>query len=302
MTELRWILLVMGLAVIAAIYVVGRRNRRTTASDAAQTLTESFVPQLDQSVRAKARAVTPLLMSNDDGMNDLPPMHADVDVIADASSVVHVPMTSIYQPVIAEPAPIASDMSTGAFIAAQAQAQRSEPTMRTVEPARTASALPPSPEMEPIPVAAPVVAKAIKKSASRKIVALRLSAGSERVDGARLKPLLEAAGLRHGKYSIYHRLHGDSAPLFSVASMVEPGTFDPYAMSGVQFPGVTIFMQLPGPIDGSEMFAQMLACARELEQGIGGLLQDERGLPLTEQRAQRLRDDVADFLHLLGHG
>jgi cell division protein ZipA len=82
--------------------------------------------------------------------------------------------------------------------------------------------------------------------------------------------------------------------------MVEPGTFDVHAMSGVQFPGVTIFTQLPGPIDGSEMFSQMLACARELEQGIGGLLQDERGLPLTEQRAQRLREDVADFTHLLG--
>jgi hypothetical protein len=30
------------------------------------------------------------------------------------------------------------------------------------------------------------------------------------------------------------------------------------------------------------------------------LLQDERGLPLTEQREQRLRDDVENFVHLLG--
>jgi FtsZ-interacting cell division protein ZipA len=71
-------------------------------------------------------------------------------------------------------------------------------------------------------------------------------------------------------------------------------------MSGVQYPGVTIFAQLPGPIPGGEMVEQMLTCARELEQRIGGLLQDERGLPLTEQRAQRLHDDVADFMHLLG--
>ena len=59
-------------------------------------------------------------------------------------------------------------------------------------------------------------------------------------------------------------------------------------------------MQLPGLIAGGEMLTQMLACARQLEQGCGGLLQDERGLPLTEQREQRLRDEVDDFLHLLG--
>jgi cell division protein ZipA len=139
-----------------------------------------------------------------------------------------------------------------------------------------------------------------KVTSSRKIVAMRLAAGSDCVEGARLKSLLEGAGLRHGRYGIFHRAHTDGTSLFSVASMVEPGTFDPYAMSGVQFPGVTIFMQLPGPLDGDEMLGQMLACARELERGIGGLLQDERGLPLTEQRAQRLCDEVADFMHLLG--
>jgi cell division protein ZipA len=120
------------------------------------------------------------------------------------------------------------------------------------------------------------------------------------VDGAKLKSLLESANLRHGKYSIYHRMHDDGSSLFSVASMVEPGTFDTAAMVGTQYPGVTIFMQLPGPIDGNEMFAQMLACGRQLEQGMTGILQDERGLPLTELREHRLRDDIADFLHLLG--
>ncbi|HTE42122.1 MAG TPA: cell division protein ZipA C-terminal FtsZ-binding domain-containing protein, partial [Steroidobacteraceae bacterium] len=132
----------------------------------------------------------------------------------------------------------------------------------------------------------------------RKIIALRLAADGS-VEGAKLKSLLEGAALVHGKYGIYHRLQGET-PLFSVASMVEPGTFDPFAMSGVQFPGVTLFLQLPGAMDGLEMVSSMIACARQLEQGMGGDLQDERGLSLTEQRERRLRDDAADFLHLLG--
>jgi len=231
--------------------------------------------------------------SSSDGLTDLPPMHAD---LRDAT-------TEPLQARSALPLDPQTSISTGAFIAAQAQPIQAQPAqVESFEGDDESVSLTSSSTSVPTPMPATPMetsSRPAKKPASRKIVALRLSAGSERVEGARLKSLLEAAGLRHGKYSIYHRLH-DELPLFSVASMVEPGTFDPYAMSGVQFPGVTLFTQLPGPIDGSEMFAQMLACARELEQGIGGLLQDERGLPLTEQRAQRLRDDVADFLHLLG--
>jgi FtsZ-interacting cell division protein ZipA len=295
--------------------------------DAPQRVREGAVPQLDQPVRIRERADLPLTISSrdraaaDDGMmDDLPPMHASdptnttsANSNAPLGAAAHTPIATSYQPIFSRQQP---SMTTGAFIAAQAR----EPVTRklyeqhvdkiAIAPAEVV-AMPSEDDVtnvraaEPAPPSAPTPTyqsadKLLKKPATRKIVALRLSAGNERVDGARLKSLFDATGLRHGKYNIFHRLHTDDSPLFSVASMVEPGTFDLHAMPSEQFPGVTIFTQLPGPIDGSEMLMQMLTCARELEQGIGGLLQDERGLPLTEQRAQRLRDDVADFTHLLG--
>jgi len=323
MTALRWILLVAGLVVIAAIYVIGRRNRRPSANEASLGMRDTFVPQLDQPVRIRERAVDPPITvsgrdyeSDSEIIDDLPPMHANdgfpkahADMLnPPLKAPVYTPMSTSYRPILSDTE--SSGMTTGAFIAQQSR----EPVTRklyeqssedkTSDPnelvAPTDERIDPPAVSPPVPPPQPTAARAPKKSATRKIVALRLSAGNERVEGTRLKSLLEAAGLRHGKYSIYHRLHNDESSLFSVASMVEPGTFDVHAMSGVLFPGVTIFTQLPGPIDGSEMLSQMLTCARELEQGIGGLLQDERGLPLTEQRAQRLREDVADFTHLLG--
>lgn len=141
--------------------------------------------------------------------------------------------------------------------------------------------------------------KVAPKSVSRKIIALRLAAGAERIGGSQLLSWLQDENLRHGKFNIFHRLHGSEA-VFSVASMVEPGTFDVTGMAEQQFPGVTMFMLLPGPLDGLVAFDQMLSCAQRLVHSMHGVLQDERGIKLLPHGIERLREDVLDFQHLLG--
>ncbi len=141
------------------------------------------------------------------------------------------------------------------------------------------------------------------KAEKRKIIALRLSSpATERFSGDRLRAALEAAGLTHGKYGIFHRLHGNSGSILSVASMVEPGAFDLETMGQTQFAGVTVFALLPGPVKAAQACDQLLECARYLEKTLGGELHDERGVPLTTQRVASLRDEVLDFEHLLGSG
>lgn len=134
-----------------------------------------------------------------------------------------------------------------------------------------------------------------KRIERRKILALRLAASPHRIDGARLSAALEAEALQHGKYAVYHRLHEDGVSIFSVASMVEPGTFDPETMAQTQYPGVTLFAQLPGPVPGMHALNELVACARRLQQTLGGTLQDDRGVPLTVHRIERLRQEVREF-------
>ncbi|HEY4366036.1 MAG TPA: cell division protein ZipA C-terminal FtsZ-binding domain-containing protein [Steroidobacteraceae bacterium] len=131
----------------------------------------------------------------------------------------------------------------------------------------------------------------------RKIIALRLAAGSQRLDGGQLRETLEAEDLQHGKYDVYHRLHDDGSSIFSVASMVEPGTFDRDKMPSTTYPGITLFAQMPGPIPGVVALNELVACGRRLQEVLGGTLQDERGVPLTVHRIERLRVEIRDFEH-----
>ncbi len=147
----------------------------------------------------------------------------------------------------------------------------------------------------------PPAASASKSSgnaARRKIIALRVPM-PQRVPGSQLLSLLQGECLQHGKFSIFHRMQ-NAGTVFSVASMVEPGTFDPQVMGEQQFPGVTLFMLLPGPVDGLVAYDQMLSCAQRIAHATGGVLQDERGSKLTPQTMEKLRDEVLDFQHLIG--
>ena len=129
----------------------------------------------------------------------------------------------------------------------------------------------------------------------RKILSLRLAVAPQKIEGAKLLESLLAESLQHGKYGIFHRLHADGNIVFSVASMVEPGTFDLEKMGETLYPGITMFTQLPGPVPGMHALNELVACARRLQANLGGTLQDERGVPLTVHRIERMRQEVREF-------
>jgi len=130
----------------------------------------------------------------------------------------------------------------------------------------------------------------------QKIVAMRVNAvAPARLEGARLKETMLAEGLEFGRYEIFHRLHTDGRPIFSVASLREPGTFDLQAMDATSYPGVTLFTVLPGPVGAADAVDDMMFTARALASQLGGALADERGIPLTPLRIARLREDALEY-------
>jgi cell division protein ZipA len=129
----------------------------------------------------------------------------------------------------------------------------------------------------------------------RKIIALRLAAPAQRYAGNSLRDALQSESLQHGRYDVFHRLQDDGISIFSVASMVEPGTFDLERMPSQHYSGVTMFAQLPGPVSGVQVLHDLVACGKRLQETLGGTLQDERGVPLTVHRIDRLRQEIVDF-------
>lgn len=135
---------------------------------------------------------------------------------------------------------------------------------------------------------------------ARRIVTVRLTGqGSSTFAGEALVVALRDAGLRHGKFGIFHRhdSRDESKVLFSVASLVEPGSFDLARLKTERYPGVSLFLALSGQVDGVAAFDDMMSTARMLAGKLGGELLDERGSRLSVQRERYLREEVIQFQH-----
>ena len=111
--------------------------------------------------------------------------------------------------------------------------------------------------------------------------------------------LLEAFlrnGLKFGDMNIFHRIQPASKVVqFSVASAVEPGTFDLSAMESFRTPGVSFFMQMPGPEEPLGVFEDMLAVTRDVAASLGADLKDEHQSVMTTQTIAHCRARIEDF-------
>jgi cell division protein ZipA len=139
-----------------------------------------------------------------------------------------------------------------------------------------------------------------ESEAPKKIVTLRLVArdgGAFRGDELILS--LRGIGLRHGKFGIFHRYDGndENRTVFSAASLVEPGSFDLANIKEQEIPGISLFLILPGPIEGVEAFDSMMEAARALAQTLDGELLDESGSTLSIQRERYMREEIIQYHH-----
>jgi cell division protein ZipA len=113
-----------------------------------------------------------------------------------------------------------------------------------------------------------------------------------------LMEAMDKAGLAFGDMQIFHYLenhNGRQHALFSVANMVEPGTFNPQAMDNFSTRGLVMFLQLPAPFDAIRAFDSMIAAARSLATSLEGIMYDSTHSVLTNQTISHLREDVIDY-------
>jgi cell division protein ZipA len=155
------------------------------------------------------------------------------------------------------------------------------------------------------PDSLPAAGTATPAALPDKIVTIRLLCRDKRgFAGDDLVLALRESGLRHGRFGIFHCFAPDAVesdpavvPVFSVASLTEPGSFDLTRLRNDSFPGVSLFMGLPGPVDGVVAFDQMVAAARAIAARLSGDLVDEQGSTLSIQRERYLREEVIQFQH-----
>lgn len=141
--------------------------------------------------------------------------------------------------------------------------------------------------VEPLPEQPPV---------EELIVMNVLAPDGEPFTGDQLFAALRGKGLKFGDMNIFHRLDAKTRNVnYSVANVVEPGTFDMADMEAFRSPGLCFFLQLPGPDDPSRVFEDMVAIARGVAADLGGELADEQRSHMAPQSVEHCRQRVTDF-------
>jgi cell division protein ZipA len=117
--------------------------------------------------------------------------------------------------------------------------------------------------------------------------------------GRSLLSILQSNEMYYGDKAIFHRYisqDGAESIAFSLAAMTEPGNFDLQKISQSSYPGLMIFMVLPGPYDPLMTFEQMLSTARQVASSLGGELCDAKRSNLTIQTIEHNREQVREFM------
>jgi cell division protein ZipA len=121
---------------------------------------------------------------------------------------------------------------------------------------------------------------------------------NQQMFGAALLPSLLTLGLKYGEMNIFHR-HEDNAGkgkvTFSLANIMNPGSFDLDSMETFATRGVSLFMTLPNAGDPFYVFEQMLNAAKQLAQEFNAQVLDDKRNVMTKQTEQHYLSKIREF-------
>ena len=128
-----------------------------------------------------------------------------------------------------------------------------------------------------------------------KIVQVHVLALDEPFTGPRLLEVLTASGMVFGEMDIFHKLDAQERVEFSLASALEPGSFELSSIEDFAGPGIILFLrvhELPEPL---RVFDDLLTVAQAIAMKLHGELRDETHSVMTPQTIDHYRQVIKDF-------
>ena len=113
--------------------------------------------------------------------------------------------------------------------------------------------------------------------------------------GQGLVEVLLDSGMTFGEMDIFHQLDDRGAQLFSLASAVEPGTFNLSSLDQFSTPGISLFMRVHELAAPLQVLDSMLSVANTIAQELNGEVRDETRSVMTPQTIEHCRQSITDF-------
>ncbi|MEE9319907.1 MAG: cell division protein ZipA C-terminal FtsZ-binding domain-containing protein [Granulosicoccus sp.] len=130
-----------------------------------------------------------------------------------------------------------------------------------------------------------------------KIITLHVVAPPDTLlNGPQLLNVFEQRGYHFGEMNIFHSMHEEKT-VFSVAKMVEPGFFDINDTESFATPGITLILQLPGPVPADVSFEVLISEAFEMAGELGATVLDGDRSTLSKQSVQHMRESIYEYMH-----
>ena len=132
-----------------------------------------------------------------------------------------------------------------------------------------------------------------------KIVTVYIAAhAGEKLRGPDIVVAAEKAGLTYGHMNVFHRLvegHPERGPVFSVANIMKPGSFDMAAIQELETPAIAFFLTLPAPVSALDAWDMMEPTAKRMGELLNGVVLDESRNALGRQRIQHIREELRAY-------
>jgi cell division protein ZipA len=276
MDNFRWILLAVGIVIIVIIYLISRKNKR------------EFYREDDDISGDLPEINTRHLDDLDEGVGEVRIIarNDDISLYTDESSVAE------RRDVKSEAEPesdleVAADTVNAAVDDVQVSGlDVAEPVAGTAPEIKVEAAASTPEEVEQ---------EAEAELAETVLILNIMARDGSTLSGDSINSVALASKMIFGEMNIYHLMDDQNQPVFSMINMVKPGSFDPATIHELATPGVSLFMQLPGPANASKAFDDMLQTAYRMSETLEARLCDRRRQPLTETVVETYRNTAASF-------
>ncbi len=296
-TQLQWLLAGIGVVTVALIYLWGirtrlreeirKRRRRSSANEPKLGETSTHLPDEAGEVHefGELGRVTP-----DHHLADKILVDVEIRPLNRGTDVQRAP--AFGKSPLERDKPVSNRETVGTW----PFDSQPEPTLEPMQEPM------PEPTPEPTPQE-PIAEQSLAveaPSAPKTTIALTVMAPRQQsFRGTAIRAAAEEAGLRLGLAGLFEGYpEGGTAadtPVFSLAHLRKPGSFEPDALAELTTPGLLAFMSLPGPVDAMKALEMLLLAVDQVARKLGGVICDEHRHKLTNRGLSKLRDKVAEL-------